>query len=94
MLRHTTNRLALLGLPLILSLSLASSPIAASPPVQATPTPEHEDEHNDDHGNGERIDAGDASIRIVSPADGAMITGSSVAVEVETTNWPLGEGKH
>ena len=95
MLRHTTNLLALLGPLLLLSLSLGGSPAAASPLTQATPTPGHQDNsHDDDSSHGDRIDAGDASVRIVSPTDGATISGNSVIVEIETTNWQLGEGKH
>jgi hypothetical protein len=67
--------------------------------VEGTPEVEHghtdgtpEADHNEDHG--ERVPAGDASIRIVSPGDGAVLTENSVIVKVETTNWPLGEGKH
>jgi hypothetical protein len=54
-----------------------------------------EDEHEEDeHGHGERIDAGGASIRIVAPADGTTVTSSSVLVQVETTDYALGDGRH
>jgi hypothetical protein len=94
MLRKSTALLCALGLVFAIALAAGGSPAAAGPLRQATPTPEHamEDEHGGSHG--ERIDAGDASIRIVAPADGATISGDSVAVKVETINWPLGEGKH
>ena len=58
--------------------------------ADGTQTPEADH----DHDHGERVPAGDASIRIVSPADGAMLQDNSAIVKVETTNWPLGEGKH
>ncbi len=54
--------------------------------ADGTPTPEAN--------HGERIPAGDASIRIVFPVDGAVFTSQTVIVKVETTNWPLGNGKH
>ncbi|HET7089947.1 MAG TPA: hypothetical protein VFL17_15025 [Anaerolineae bacterium] len=85
----------LLLLCLMASLSLAmNEAVAAMPPRQATPTMEHstDDEHAGEHGG--RIDAGDASIRIVAPEDGATIQGGRVQVQVETSNFPLGEGRH
>ncbi len=94
MLRKSTALLPALGLLVAIALVAGGSSASAGPLRQATPTPEHEpgDEHGEEHG--ERIDAGDASIRIVSPADGAVISADSVVVKVETINWPLGEGKH
>ncbi len=59
---------------------------------EGTPEADHDADHEADHG--ERVPAGDASIRIVSPGDGAVLTENSAIVKVETTNWPLGEGKH
>jgi hypothetical protein len=73
----------------------------SAPRVWADGTPTPEAMHMDmdgtpeaDHDHGDRIPAGDAAIRIVSPADGALLTDNSAIVKVETTNWPLGEGKH
>lgn len=60
--------------------------------LEGTPEAEQGADHEADHG--ERVPAGEAAIRIVSPADGAVLTDRSVIVKVETTNWPLGEGKH
>ena len=85
----------LLLLCLLASLSPAlNGSAAATPLMQATPTMEHSmgDEHAGEHGD--RIDAGYASIRIVAPEDGAAIQGSSAQVRVETSNFPLGEGRH
>lgn len=74
-----------------------------APPAWAdnTPTPEADHMHMEgtpeadhEHDHGERIAANGASIKIVSPADGAVLADRSVIVKVETTNWPLGEGKH
>lgn len=65
--------------------------------ADGTPAPETEQGHMDgtpeaDHGG--RIPAGDASIRIVFPVDGAVLKANSAIVKVETVNWPLGDGKH
>jgi hypothetical protein len=96
--RHRSTRILIAAsLLLAFTLVVGSAHTVASPLTQTTPTPEHTegDEHGEEeHGHGERIDAGDASVRIVSPADGATINSNSVMVEIETTNWPLGEGKH
>jgi hypothetical protein len=96
-------------LPILAGLFIAASfvmsaPVSASYQAQATPTLDHDANVNggDDHDadashadeHGERIDAGDASIRILSPADGAMISEPSALIRVETTNYLLGEGKH
>jgi len=68
--------------------------------ADGTPTPEAEHGHMEGtpeaetHNHGERIDAGGALVRIVSPADGAVLDTNNVVVRVETTNWDLGEGKH
>jgi hypothetical protein len=103
MLRKFITLLILAGLFMAASF-VASAPASASLQAQATPTMDHDANVNggDDHDadaphaeeHGERIDAGDASIRIVSPADGAMINESSAIIRVETTNYPLGEGHH
>ena len=94
MLHKPASLLAALGLALAIGIAAGGSSASAEPLRQATPTPEHSmgDEHGGAHC--ERIDAGDASIRIVSPTCGAVVSSDSVAVKVETTNWPLGEGKH
>jgi len=103
MLRKSTLLLILAGLLMAASF-VASAPASASPQAQATPTMDHDmnmngsEDHDADHSHeeehGERIDAGDASIHIVSPADGTMIGEPSALIRVETTNFPLGEGKH
>lgn len=68
--------------------------------ADGTPTPEAEHGHMEGtpeaevHDHGERIDAGGATVRIISPADGAVLDTNNVIVRVETTNWDLGEGKH
>jgi hypothetical protein len=60
-------------------------------PMQMEGTPQAG--HN--HAQGNRIDAGDALIKIVSPQDGAVLKENAVIVRVETLNWPLGEqGRH
>jgi len=66
-----------------------------APGAQAdgTPTPEGAHQHSEDTGH-VRLDAGEAGVRIVSPADGTTLTETSVIVRVETVNWPLDEGKH
>ena len=46
------------------------------------------------HAQGNRLDAGDALIKIVSPQDGAVLKANAVIVRVETLNWPLGEQGH
>jgi hypothetical protein len=68
--------------------------------ADATPTPDHmmmdmggtpmpEDDHNH-----ERIPANGATVKIIAPQDGDALERDNVIVRVETTNWPLGEGKH
>jgi hypothetical protein len=68
--------------------------------ADATPTPDHmmmdmggtpmpEDGHNH-----ERIPANGAAVKIISPEHNAVLDRDNVIVRVETTNWPLGEGKH
>ena len=100
MFRKSTLLLTILGLLLALSFLTGAPRVTASRLNQATPStePMHmdtEEGHDDEHGeHGKRIPAGDASIRILAPQDGATFTTDMVAVEVETTNWPLGEGKH
>jgi hypothetical protein len=65
--------------------------------ADATPTPDHMMDMNgtpmppDEHDHGERIDANDAEVKIISPQDGAVLDRPTVIVRVETTNWPLGE---
>ncbi len=47
------------------------------------------------HAQGNRLDAGDALVKIISPEDGAVLKDNAVIVRVETLNWPLGEqGRH
>lgn len=67
---------------IVLTLGVGASHVWAD----GTPTPEA------DHG--ERIPAGDASIRIVFPVSGTVLTNNAIIVKVETVNWPLGNGKH
>jgi len=102
-LRKFSILLTLAGL-LIVFASIQRAPTAASAQTEATPTTDpamgdeldepDEMEMGDEHTHGERIDAGGATIRIAAPADGAMINTSSTLVKVDTTNYPLGEGKH
>lgn len=82
---------------LVVALALIAPPAWAD----GTPTPEAdqmhmegtpEADHDADHGA--RVAANGASIKIVSPVDGAVLAENSAIVKVETTNWPLGEGKH
>ncbi|HLF28515.1 MAG TPA: hypothetical protein VJG32_19445 [Anaerolineae bacterium] len=84
------------GLLFAIAFLAATLRVSAAPLAQATPTAEHEDSHaeEEEHGHGERIEAGAASVRIVAPTEGLTISTNSIAVEVETTNWPLGEGNH
>ena len=75
------------------------TPTPAALHVEGTPEIEHghadgTPEADHDHDHGERIPAGDAAIRIIAPGAGAVLTENSVIVKVETTHWPLGEGKH
>jgi hypothetical protein len=76
------------GTPTPAALHMESTPEIKHGHEEGTPAADHEADH------GERIPAGDASIRIVSPADRAVLEDSTVIVKVETTNWPLGDGKH
>ncbi len=88
----------------IISWSMAALVLALSVPqvwADGTPTPEVDHMHMEgtpevdaDHEHGDRIDANGAAIKIVSPADGAVLTENSAIVKVETTNWTLGEGRH
>lgn len=71
-------------------LLMLAAPLAHA---DGTPTPEAAHLHGEDTGS-VRLDAGDAAVRIVSPADGATLTETSVIVRVETVNWPLDEGRH
>lgn len=87
---------------IILTLFIAGLWLGGVAQVRAdgTPTPEAEHGHTEGtpeaemHDHGERIDAGSATVRIISPADGAALDTNNVIVRVETTNWDLGEGKH
>ena len=45
----------------------------------------------DGHDHGPRLDANGATVKIISPQDGAVLDRDNVIVRVETTNWPLGE---
>ena len=54
--------------------------------ADGTPTPEAKP--------ADRLPAGNASIRIVFPVSGTVLTNDAILVKVETTNWPLGNGKH
>ena len=81
--------IAVFALALIVPQAWADgTPTPAALHVEGTPEVEH------GHDHGERVPAGDASIRIISPGAGAVLTENSAIVKVETTNWPLGEGKH
>lgn len=70
--------------------------------AHGTPTPEHRhaaatpgsEEHDHEHADSVRLPADGAAVRIVSPKGNAVLTENAVIVKVETTNWPLGEGKH
>lgn len=72
---------------------LAASAFASRAQADGTPTPDHlMDMDGDDHGG--RIDANGAAVKIIAPQHSAALDRDSVIVRVETTNWPLGEGKH
>jgi hypothetical protein len=96
-------------LVIVVLLLLAAFGVGGSARADGTPTPEHghmegtpegdhhdestsEGEHNADHGP--RIDANGAAVKIISPQDGEVLDRPTVIVRVETTSWPLGEGKH
>jgi hypothetical protein len=79
-----------LTVAIVALLLLAATSLAHA---DGTPTPQATHLHGEDTGSA-RLDAGDAAVRIVSPADGATLTETSVIVRVETLNWPLSEGKH
>jgi hypothetical protein len=66
------------------------APISTTKPAPTEGTPEAV--HH--HAQGNRIDAGDALIKIASPQDGAVLKSNSAIVRVETLNWPLGEQGH
>jgi hypothetical protein len=89
---------------MILLWATSQSQVQAQPLAQATalPTPmimngtpmPSGEMGNMPMGNGS-IDAPGATIKILSPANGATLTDSSVIVRVETTNLPLGkDGVH
>jgi hypothetical protein len=83
----------------IIVLLLAALTFAGGAQADGTPTPDPRNmsstpEANDTHDHGDRIEANGAAVKIVSPAHNAALDRDSVTVRVETTNWPLGEGKH
>lgn len=92
MLRKTFILFALLLLAFTFGWLSTSGARALPLAQESTPTAEHEE--GEEHEHGERIEAGDASIRITSPVDGAVVTENSVRVDVETTNFELGEDRH
>ncbi len=66
-------------------LLLAAFALAGSARADGTPTPEPTHFYT----------GGTPAVRIVSPQDGDVLNDSSVIVQVETTNWLLGEdGRH
>jgi hypothetical protein len=90
-------------------LALAAFAFSPSAQADGTPTPEpmhmegtpesdhHEEgapEADHDHGHGERLPANGAAVKIIAPQHNAVLDRDSVIVRVETTSWPLGEGKH
>ena len=80
---------------LVVLLVLLAFAFAGSAQADGTPTPDHMlDMNGDDHGHGERIDAGGAGVKIIAPQDGEVLNRPIVIVRVETTNWPLGEAGH
>jgi hypothetical protein len=84
---------------MLLLWATSQSQVQAQPLAQATamPTPmimNGTPMPSGDMGNGS-IDAPGATIKILSPANGATLTDNSVIVRVETTNLPLGkDGVH
>jgi len=75
----------------MLALTLSVSQVWAD----GTPTPEADQAHEADSTEpSDRLPAGNASIRIVFPVSGTVLTNNAIIVKVETTNWPLGNGKH
>ncbi|HTP08634.1 MAG TPA: hypothetical protein VMP08_10310 [Anaerolineae bacterium] len=64
------------------------TPTSEPAPTEGTPEAVHH------HAQGNRIEAGDALVKIVSPQDGDVIKNNSFIVRVETLNWPLGEQGH
>ena len=80
---------------IILLFLLIGFGVSGSALADGTPTPDHMMEMGEDsHDHGERIDANGATVKIVDPKDGDVLKQPLVIVRVETTNWPLGEGKH
>lgn len=78
---------------MMMVLLLAAAAFTGSAQADGTPTPDHRmDMGEGDHGD--RIAANGASVRIIAPQHTAVLDQDSVIVRVETTNWPLGEGKH
>jgi hypothetical protein len=80
---------------LLLLLALAST---SRVQADATPTPDHGHMEStpeaDEHDHGARIPANGAEVKIIAPKDGDVLERDNVIVRVETTNWPLGEGRH
>ena len=84
---------------IVVLLLLVAFGSSRSAQADGTPTPDPMNmsstpEANDTHDHGDRIDANGAAVKIISPAHNAVLDRDSVIVRVETTNWPLGEGKH
>jgi len=80
----------LTGLVLALTFALGGHLATASRLADATPTPGGAT--GGEHGH--RLPADGATIRIVSPEDGATLSGRSITVKVETANFTLGNGNH
>jgi hypothetical protein len=80
---------------IVVVLLVAAFALCGSAQADGTPTPDHMMDMSDDsHDHGERIDANGAAVKIVAPQNGEVLNRPLVIVRVETTNWPLGEGKH
>ena len=85
------------ALIMLLAAILAAFVFRGSAQADGTPTPDHmqmEGTPEADHGHGERIPANGAAVKIIAPEHNAVLDRDNVIVRVETTNWPLGEGKH
>jgi hypothetical protein len=80
-------------------LVLAAFGTSGSAQADGTPTPDHMMDMGgtpmppDGHDH-ERIPANGAAVKITAPQNGEVLNRPLVIVRVETTNWPLGEGKH
>lgn len=80
-------------------LLLAALGVSGSARADSTPTPDHMHPAGtplppDEHDHGDRIPANGAAVKIIAPAHNTVLDRDNVIVRVETTNWPLGEGKH